>query len=113
MGRQQLDGVRGDLMLEQYQRDVFHTLRSGEFDSAWLRAGNQKEHEMTQSTNAQRVIGKLIGNTGDPMKLQVALKDSFSARRAIRSYSASGESSAGPADGSRSYRFRVAIERPV
>src|SRR2546425_4024839 len=43
--------------------------------------GNQKEHEMTQSTNAHRVIGKLIGNTGDPMKLQVALKDSFSARR--------------------------------
>jgi len=37
MGRQQLDGVRGDLMLEQYQRDVFHTLRSGELDSAWLR----------------------------------------------------------------------------
>lgn len=37
MGRQQLNGVRGDLMLEQYQRDVFHTLRSGELDSAWLR----------------------------------------------------------------------------
>jgi hypothetical protein len=37
LGRQQLDGVRGDLMLEQYQRDVFHTLRSGELDSAWLR----------------------------------------------------------------------------
>lgn len=36
MARQQLDGLRGDLMLEQYQRDVFHTLRSGELDSAWL-----------------------------------------------------------------------------
>ncbi len=36
---------------------------------------------MSQSSNAQHVIGKLIGNTGDPMKLQVALKDSFSARR--------------------------------
>lgn len=35
---------------------------------------------MTES-NANRVIGKLIGNTGDPMKLQVALKDSHSARR--------------------------------
>jgi len=36
---------------------------------------------MEQSTAAHRVIGKLIGNTGDPMRLQVALKDSFSARR--------------------------------
>ncbi|TWT64399.1 helicase HerA domain-containing protein [Rubinisphaera italica] len=32
-------------------------------------------------TNSNRVIGKLIGNTGDPMRLQVALKDSHSARR--------------------------------
>ena len=32
-------------------------------------------------TNADRVIGKLIGNTGDPMRLQIALKDSHSARR--------------------------------
>lgn len=36
MGRKQLEGMRGDLMLEQYQRDLFHTLRSGELDSAWL-----------------------------------------------------------------------------
>jgi DNA helicase HerA-like ATPase len=36
---------------------------------------------MEHSTNADRVIGKLIGNTGDPMRLQVALKDSFSVRR--------------------------------
>ena len=36
---------------------------------------------MERSTGAHRVIGKLIGNTGDPMRLQVALKDSFSARR--------------------------------
>ena len=36
---------------------------------------------MERSTAAHRVIGKLIGNTGDPMRLQVALKDSFSARR--------------------------------
>ena len=32
-------------------------------------------------TNGNRVVGKLIGNTGDPMRLQVALKDSHSARR--------------------------------
>jgi hypothetical protein len=37
LARKQLDGIRGDLMLEQYQRDVFHTLRSGELDKAWLR----------------------------------------------------------------------------
>src|SRR5688572_2698865 len=43
--------------------------------------GNPKEFEMTQATNGHRIIGKLIGNTGDPMRLQVALKDSFSARR--------------------------------
>src|SRR5258708_5601351 len=43
--------------------------------------GNRKEHEMPQSHDPDRIIGKLIGNTGDPMKLQVALKDSFSARR--------------------------------
>ena len=36
---------------------------------------------MERSTAAHRIIGKLIGNTGDPMRLQVALKDSFSARR--------------------------------
>jgi uncharacterized protein len=36
---------------------------------------------MERSTAAHRVIGKLIGNTGDPMRLQVALKDSFAARR--------------------------------
>jgi hypothetical protein len=36
---------------------------------------------MEHPTNADRVIGKLIGNTGDPMRLQVALKDSFSVRR--------------------------------
>ncbi len=36
---------------------------------------------MSKATNGQRVIGKLIGNTGDPMRLQVALRDSFSARR--------------------------------
>lgn len=36
---------------------------------------------MEPSTAADRVIGKLIGNTGDPMRLQVALKDSFSVRR--------------------------------
>ena len=36
---------------------------------------------MERSTGAHRVLGKLIGNTGDPMRLQVALKDSFSARR--------------------------------
>jgi hypothetical protein len=37
LARKQLDQIRGDLMLEQYQRDVFHTLRSGELDKAWLR----------------------------------------------------------------------------
>ena len=36
---------------------------------------------MERSTATHRVIGKLIGNTGDPMRLQVALKDSFAARR--------------------------------
>lgn len=37
LARKQLDGVRGDLMLQQYQRDVFQTLRSGELDKEWLR----------------------------------------------------------------------------
>ncbi len=31
--------------------------------------------------NGDRVVGKLIGNTGDPMRLQVALKNSHSVRR--------------------------------
>ena len=43
--------------------------------------GSLKEPDMERSTAAHRVIGKLIGNTGDPMRLQVALKDSFAARR--------------------------------
>jgi hypothetical protein len=37
LGRKQLEQIRGDRMLEQYQRGVFHTLRSGELDKAWLR----------------------------------------------------------------------------
>jgi hypothetical protein len=37
LARKQLDGVGGERMLEAYQRDVFHTLRSGELDKAWLR----------------------------------------------------------------------------
>jgi len=36
---------------------------------------------MEPSTNGNRVLGKLIGNTGDPMKLHVALRDSYAARR--------------------------------
>jgi len=36
---------------------------------------------METTSSTRRIIGKLIGNTGDPMRLQVALKDSHSARR--------------------------------
>jgi DNA helicase HerA-like ATPase len=36
---------------------------------------------MAKESDGQRVVGKLIGNTGDPMRLLVALKDSYSARR--------------------------------
>jgi len=34
-----------------------------------------------KDTTPARVLGKLIGNTGDPMHLRVALKDSYAARR--------------------------------
>ncbi len=36
---------------------------------------------MSNDSNGNQVLGKLIGNTGDPMRLLVALKDSYSARR--------------------------------
>jgi hypothetical protein len=37
LGRKDFDRMGGDQILEQYQRNVFHVLRSGELDKAWLR----------------------------------------------------------------------------
>ena len=37
LGRKNFDGMGGDQILEQYQRNVFQVLRSGELDKAWLR----------------------------------------------------------------------------
>lgn len=37
LGRKDFDRMGGDQILDQYQRNVFHVLRSGELDKAWLR----------------------------------------------------------------------------
>ena len=37
LGRKDFERMGGNQILEQYQRNVFHVLRSGELDKAWLR----------------------------------------------------------------------------